>query len=308
METLIVVKSGSKLLSMRLPSRRALRIARILGFLFILIGPIGITAVERPGRLTGERPEARGLVESKLPSAYAAHRNPAVDRLLPEGYGGTRYYDNLGKVSRRGDALGVAFLRAGAIGLLRTLDTDSWSAATELHERAHLLYQALSSDFARLLAKLPEPAADEYAAENPHEHVAEMAATAWEIVTDLDNACVDGTPLGRLRDAERRVPGTAGFVGWYLRDSSLGPSQQRAELAKLADELSAPQGEEWNAIWSDVEARRQRNGTFKPWEPMSIRQLLEADQSAYFASSRFIDPLAAIAMAPSIMLLKLLGA
>lgn len=291
----------------RLPSRRTMWKVRVFALLFILVGPIGITALERPNRLLGERPEALGFAEAKARVPYADHRNPVIDRLLPEGVGGTRYYDYLGKVGRRGDALGLAFLRGGAIGLLSTLETNSWSASTELHERAHLLYQALSSPFARLLAKLPSPAADEYAAENSHEHVAEMAARAWEIVTDLDNACVEGTPMDRLRDADRRVPGTAGFVAWYLRDPSAGPADHRAELATLADELSAPQRNEWDVIWREVEARREPNGTFRPWEQMSIRQLLEADQTALFAGDQWFSRLAAVATAPSIMLLKLLG-
>ena len=60
--------------------------------------------------------------------------------------------------------------------------------------------------------------------------------------------CVDGTRAQQLRHMERRVPGTAGFVGRYLRQSSLGADEARAELVTFAAELSAPQRGDWDTL------------------------------------------------------------
>jgi hypothetical protein len=65
---------------------------------------------------------------------YLARRDPAVDRLLPNGVGGTRFFEDLD-----GNA-GMAFVRVPAVGIAATIDVAGWPEATEHHERAHLLY------------------------------------------------------------------------------------------------------------------------------------------------------------------------
>ena len=98
-------------------------------------------------------------------------------------------------------------LPKAAIALAVTVDEDAWPETVELHERAHLVHAALPNQVGRLMARMPAAAPSEYAATNPGEHFAEMAAKAWEIVEPPDEFCLGGTPAGRLRQAEVRPAG-----------------------------------------------------------------------------------------------------
>lgn len=85
----------------------------------------------------------------KLIGAGVAEHDPVVDRLLPNGAGGTRFFEDLD-----GNA-GVVFDALPAVGVAADIDSSGWIEATELHERAHLLYTFLPEEVSRLMARLP---------------------------------------------------------------------------------------------------------------------------------------------------------
>jgi len=149
-------------------TRRTLRILRWIALPIILFGPIVRAAwdIRADARVdVGSREVSNARV-----AEYQQARSPFVDTLLPEGRGGTRFYEDL-----HGNA-GMAFPGAAAIGLSASAALGGWPEAVELHERAHLVGAFLPNDVARLMARLPAPAPDEYAATNSGEHFAEMAA------------------------------------------------------------------------------------------------------------------------------------
>jgi len=145
--------------------RRVSRILRWIALVWILAGPIVVAAVAVHG---GRPPIA--LVTKELTASdervasYLRDRSPLVDRLLPDGRGGTRFYEDLG-----GPA-GLAFGSAAAIGLAVSVNRGSWIESIELHERAHLVDAFLLAEVAALMARLPPPAPDETAAENRGQH------------------------------------------------------------------------------------------------------------------------------------------
>jgi hypothetical protein len=207
--------------------------------------------------------------------AYLQFSRPLVDRLLPAGTGGTRFVTAL-----EADHLGEAHQGAGEVHLLVAALSDSAGVATELHERAHLAQFVHAREAARLMSRLPAPAAGEYAATSAVEHFAEMAGQAWTIVDLLrpHDWCLMGEPAEWLRDAEARVPGTAGFVAWYLRDETFDGADGRDALAAEAARLMAPAGAEWDALFAALEGQRRPDGDLEPWPVQSTREYLEAQR------------------------------
>ena len=278
----------------------------------ILFGPIVQAAVDlhrvrsttvfafpevQPAKSQGEAAAGAAGAASRAAN-YLAKRNPIVDRLLPEGEGGIRFFEQLG-----GDS-GLAEARTASIALMAN-DSEAWPESVELHERAHLLDAFLFHEVENLMARLPDAARDEYAAKNRGEHFGEMAARAWEIVSPPDGICIDGTPVEVLRKIETRVPGTAGFVAWYLRQPSLGVEEGRDELAALAAQLSAPQQVEWDALWRALEARRRPDGRFEKWRYSSVRAYLEVQQSVARATGGWFGRAQAILLVPSLTIVRL---
>ena len=89
--------------------------------------------------------------------------DPIVDRLLPEGPGGTVFFSELGEFA------GVAFQETGTIGVALAVEASDSLSAVELHERAHLLEFASPQIVARLMREQPAPKREEYAATSPVE-------------------------------------------------------------------------------------------------------------------------------------------
>ena len=221
-------------------------------------------------------------------AGYLAGDRRLVDRLLPEGAGGTRFVLRL-----PGDRLGEADQEAGAINIAVTAFALSDVVSTELHERAHLLQFARPHDAARLLARLPRPAHDTYAATNGLEHFAEMASEAWSVLQSLmpGDFCIAGEPVDWLRQAEGRVPGTSGMLAWYLRAHAFSSLPGRAALESEAVRLMAPVRAEWDALFHAVTSRRQADGTLEAWPAMSrsTREHLEARRWAARLRGGFFD-------------------
>jgi len=276
--------------------RRFLMTWRLVAVAVILFGPIAMAHLElsQPDRGIGApAPEAE--------AQYRARRLPVIDELLPNGQGGIRIVETLD------GRAGVTFTGSATIALAASVVADPWPGTVELHERAHLVDSFLRDDVARLMAVLSAPAGDEYAAKNSGEHFAEMAAGAWELVVPPDGMCVEGTPLELLRSAELRVPGTAGFVSWYLQNPSLANTQLAAELRPLADQLIAPHRAQWEALWRALNDRRLTDGTFKSWPAKTVREHLNDQRASARASDLWIDRLASVALAPSLGVLAVLG-
>jgi hypothetical protein len=172
------------------PVRRLLRRLRLAAALVILFGPIALGAwcvhVAPPALGSGPRSSADQRV-----AAYLARRHPVVDRLLPGGRGGTRFYEHLGGND------GIAKAGAAAIGLALTVNDRMWPESVELHERAHLL-QAFAD-------RLSAPAREQWSA-------------LWRAVEARRLA--DGTfqPWGArtIREyiaAERHMAASSGWLG-----------------------------------------------------------------------------------------------
>jgi len=209
----------------------------------------------------------------ELVAAYLENRAKQIDGLLPDARGTTRFVASL-----NGKA-GVAMQDAGIVAIAVDAGLDTWTtAAVELHERAHLLSFSIPDHTARLMHSLPAPARNQYAATNRAEHFAEMAARAWDVVSVLapDGFCPVGTPAELLRSAEAEVPGTAGFVAWYMRHPKFRAAEGAIELEREAERLLAPHVAEWRAIWSSLESRRRPDGTLQPFErPASLQDRLQ---------------------------------
>lgn len=194
-------------------------------------------------------------------AAYRARRHPAVDRLLPDAARGTRFYADLDGKS------GMAFLRARAIGIAVNVGLEG-AEGTELHERAHLMYAEQPRLVRALLRRLPPPDPSTYAAKNDHEHFASMADAAWEVLVEPEGLCRAETSLEILVRLERSVPGTAGFVAWYLRtgafddDSAATRDAARDAVRAEAERLTATLRPQWEALWQQLEAQREPDGTF----------------------------------------------
>ncbi len=287
-----------------LSPRLALRLTAVA---MIVFGPIAAAtiAIHAPERVRLGYVEANPSATSGPAAAgvreYIAGRDPAVDRLLPNGVGGTRFFENLD------GHLGMAFVHVPAIGISATVGGAGWPEAVELHERAHLLYAFLPEEVSRLIARVPAPRPGEYAATNGNEHLAEMAAAAWETVAPPELLCVEGTPVERLRDRETRVPGTAGFVAWYLRNLRPEDVEYYDDLSRTAAILAEPYRAESNAVWRAIEARRLGSGEFQPWGHHTVREYLEAWRAEAHASEHWFDRIGGYLLAPSLMALSIAG-
>jgi len=293
--------------------RSVRRVINGVAVLAIVAGPIVIAAWQRQ-RPAGMRHRAVVPLDSPGPAAgvaapspavdratrYAARRNPLVDQFLPEGAGGTRFVERLGGDAGRAHAATATILLAATEGALAS------GEAVEIHERAHLLHWLAFQAVTPLLRRMAPPSAEQYAAKSPGEHFAEMAASAWEFVTPLFEVCFVDPPADRLRDMERVVPGTAGFVAWYLRQPALAELRDRAPLLAVADELAAPLRAEWEPVWRALAERRQADGTFVPWPAPTIRGRLEADYHDARGSDSWLLRLYAMALRPSLAVVKLL--
>jgi hypothetical protein len=276
--------------------RRFLITWRLVAVAVILFGPIAMAHWElsRPARGVGDpAPEEE--------ARYRSRRSPVIDELLPNGQGGIRIVETLD-----GQA-GVTFTGSATIALAASVVSDPWPGTVELHERAHLVDAFMPDVVARVMAVLPAPAPGEYAATNPGEHFAEMAAGAWELVVAPDGICVEGTPLELLRSAEARVPGTAGFVSWYLQNPTLASTEVAGELRPLADQLIAPHRAEWEALWRALNHRRLPDGAFTAWRAKTVREHLNDQRASARGSDNWIDRLASFALAPSLGVLMVLG-
>jgi hypothetical protein len=240
-------------------------------------------------------PSAEGVRE------YLAARDPVVDRLLPNGAGGTRFFEDLD-----GNA-GMVFDALPAVGIAADVDNSGWPEATELHERAHLLYTFLPDEVSRLMARLPVPMPGEYAATNANEHLAEMASSAWEIVALPKMFCPVETPVERLHDAEMRVPGTAGFVIWYLRHVPREGVEGYDELSHTAAALAAAYRSESEALWMAVEDRRLPGGELRHWSYRSVRDYLAGQRAVARASGDWLGRIASYSLTPSLIVLSLVG-
>lgn len=287
--------------------RRARLLLRLTAIILLVFGPIALAAWERhaPLELDPRYVEVRDPSTAGPIAEYLARRHPSLDRLLPAGAGGLRFFERLD------DKAGMAFTSAATIGLSISALDQLWRESVELHERAHLLHVALPDEAASLLSKLPAPARDEYAAKNGGEHFAEMAAQAWEMVMEPEGVCLHADPIERLEEAEARVPGTAGFVAYYLRwlpPAGTGAESgiDRVRLAREADRLRAPYRAEWDAFERALDARRAADGTLSPIEMPTVRQRIEALRSALLAGGR-IDRIAAASLLPSLAVLTMVG-
>jgi hypothetical protein len=299
------------------PTLRVRRIIRVVGLIVIVFGPIadGAWAVHSGGRILVASPEVpvaapatrvHGDEDTSTPArrvhAYVAQRDAAIDLLLPEGRGGTHFFEDLGPT-----ADGLAFPGAAAIAVSASVVDRDWPEAVELHERAHLLDAFLPEDVARVMARMAPAAHDEYAATNRGEHFGEMAAKAWQIVSPPKTICIDGALAARLEADEARVPGTSGFVLRYLDLLPARFVEDTAELRTTAERLSAPARNEWAALWRGVDARRRPDGTFEPWSHLTIRAYLEARRAGFRTSDHWIDRIASLALLPSLTLVRAAG-
>ena len=299
---------------MRLPSARARRNAvRCTAAFIIVAAPIIVSAwAVRNGpdrtfpheRITP--PTAMDTVDSLSPAgrvaAYLRERNPVVDRLLPAGDGGTLFFEHLD-----GKAAGMAFPATASIAVETGDGMLAIAESVELHERAHLLHAFARPAVNALLARLGHPRPDLYAVTNPGEHFAEMAAGAWDVLVPPRGMCLALTPLERLVESERDVPGTAGFVVWYLGQPAMTNVENRALLLARAESLSAPVRAEWARIGDALHQRRSADGTFEPWHAMSVRQSLESFYGEMRRSPHLVERIASVTLLPSLAVVKLFG-
>jgi hypothetical protein len=273
-------------------SRRTSWTIRAAALLLISVGPIVATAWQQaPGRvlpLDLELDHSAPVVQQYL------ERRPAIlDHLLPGGEGGTRYFSSLK------DKAGTIHSSSATVVLAvnvqsRTIDS------VELHERAHLLGAALPDEVARLVAALPAPHPDTYAATNPVEHFVEMAATAWDLIRPIDGLyCMEPADV-LLPEAETRVPGTAGFLLWFLDQV-----EHEESLRTLAATLAAPTYDAWVAIRDAVEARRGEDGRLMPWPRRSIADELADVRRHARSSGHWSDPVYSALLWPSERLARL---
>jgi len=186
---------------------------------------------------------------------YFALRDARLDRLLPSAGGGRFLVAGL-------EQNGLALQRENII-LLRAELTEQ---ATEAHELAHLVQYNLPREVAAIMRVMPPPAPDEYAAKSDTEHFAEMASEAWTLLGGVREFCFTDTPAERLRDAEQRVPGTAGFVAYFVATDAFADDSAARSVADLATAMIPPDARPaWAALWTALEARRQPDGTLPPW-------------------------------------------
>lgn len=260
----------------RLPGMIARRVLLLVVWINLVV-PFSFGWLDRPRA----EPAGQEAITARRGATrrYLALRDPTVDLMLPEGVGGTRIVDVLP------DSVdGVAYADRALIEIVEAAVGDSTPRGevrrgdiVEMHERAHLLDAAAPELVDDLIALLPPPDPESYAATNDGEHFAEMLAHAWEILAlqRVDGFCADLT--GALQSAERQVPGTAGAMLW------LRPTWERAHgptdttLIRTATALSQGTADAWQAIAAVVEHRRRDDGRFTSW---SIPTRADAVRSA----------------------------
>lgn len=277
--------------------RRLRNISIVVGSAVILFFPIAAGLWDL--RQATVLPSAAEVDDPRV-SRYLSVRSPMVDRLLPVGAGGVRFSDRI-------ENAGEAHLEAAAIVLNPDHIVDGWPESTELHERAHLAFAFLAPETGALLARLPAPAPDEYAAKNGTEHFAEMAKRAWQLVAPPGDFCPDLEGVDGLTIAEALVPGTAGLVAWYLRQPDLVVAGDRAALAEAADRLMAPYRAEWDAIGRGLDARRRADGTFDPWTAVSVREHIEIRRASSWAEGTLLGRVHAVLLTPSLAIARAAG-
>ncbi len=235
---------------------------------------------------------------------YQQIRRPLVDQLLPDGYHGTLILHDLG-----GPA-GVAWTQTSTIGLLagslaRELDQGGALAgeAVEIHERAHLIKAYHSGAVGQLMRVMPLPDFDEYAATNEGEHFAEMAAEAYRIVLLRDGVsiCVDHD--AHLRALEQRIPGTAGFVLYFLRSIDTAAQPQRDVLIATATELVGGMAGVWEPIYAALDAQRGPDGSMTHWPDITPRHRLAQAIATLKEEGRMSTRVMALALTPGEWLL-----
>ena len=220
---------------------------------------------------------------------YLARRNSVVDRLLPEGAGGTLFVEDLD------EKLGIAIAATGTIVISQAALPDAED--TEIHERAHLLHANAPSEVARVMRALPPPT-QSYASKSDTEHFAEMAASAWRIIVPNENGCLVQTRAELLREEEKAVPGTAAFVTRFLSDSAMAGRDSMLDVYIEAERLTAPLRDEWSAVWSHVDAQRTAQGTLRSWGRPCVAQII-GGQRAFLGGGNAFDKFAAALMLPA---------
>ena len=154
------------------PSRRIIRGLRWAALVGSVFGPIAEAAwavhasmqmfvSSREVFPSSQAPSSPGEARHAIQrvSEYLASRNPAIDVLLPEGRGGTHFFEDLGPT-----ADGLALTGAAAIAVSASVIDRAWPETVELHERAHLVDAFLPHEVAAVMSRIPPAAADEYAA------------------------------------------------------------------------------------------------------------------------------------------------
>lgn len=234
-------------------------------------------------------------------AAYLEARNPIIEQLLPLGAGGLRLYADLDTASGR------AFLQHAAIGIVAGAALYGEGTSIEVHERAHLLYANRTEIVDAILARLPAPEPTQYAATSAHEHVAEMAAMAWDVLVPPENVCLALSPTEFLTVFDKAVPGTAGFVARFLEHGAFATRPDRDSLRRIADSLSAPLAAEWRQLWAEIDAQRDSTGALRPWPRPTLYTVVRAHQKAFAESRHVVERAAAWLMLPSVGLARLIA-
>jgi len=242
---------------------------------------------------------------------YQRERPSELDRLLPEGRGGTRYFLSLD------DKAGLAFLGPAIVGLSAEFLLAATPGAVEVHERGHLVDYTYPAEVSRLLARVPPPAVGTIAAENAGQHFAEMPAEAWELVRSLVTMpppdvlyCAIPPDPEWLERVEQRVPGTAGFVVRFFDTLPPLPEfvTEAAELRDLAARLSGPYAQEMDALWARIESHRRSDGTFRPLPAASsLHRHLHAQHARLWRSPDMRDKVVSLTVLPGLAVTTLLG-
>jgi hypothetical protein len=259
-----------------------------------------VVALYRTSGVTREASDS-GATDLRL---YQERRRPLVDQLLPDGYHGTLILHDLG-----GPA-GVAWTQTSTIGLLagslaRELDHDGALAgeAVEIHERAHLIKAYHSQAVGRLMRAMPSPDHDEYAATNEGEHFAEMAAEAYRLVLLRDGVSIRVDHDAHLRALEERIPGTAGFVLYFLRSIDTEVQPRRDVLLATATALVGGMAPLWEPIYAALDAQRGPDGTMTHWPDITPRHRLAQAIATLREEGRTSTRLMALALTPGEKLL-----
>ncbi len=223
-----------------------------------------VANLKAPARTHGSliEPGATGD-DGAMAAGYLARRDPRLDQLLPGAGGGRLFVAGM-------DVAGKALLHLNAILLSPIQLTEE----IELHELAHLVKHNLPREAKAVLATVVAPAPTTYAATNDTEHFAEMAAEAWMVLVVPEGFCANGDAVSRLTRAEAMVPGTAGFVAYFLTLPAFAHDTAAASLQPaLAQYLPAEQRAVWHALWEALDARRGPDGLPQPWPALSALEV-----------------------------------